>query len=209
MKCSNTSQDSIFERMTFDQWQAAFNPKHAATWNLHNQLPKLDFFIMLSSLTGVAGNTGLANYSAACAFQDAFARWRTSHGLPAVSIDLGPVRDIGYVAENRNVVERVAKLGWIPLKRLDTMRIVEPAMLLPCRSPDLQFSSLQKNITVGEKESSDFTSRNKIASFKDTIARVINLEQASQCCTDVLVRKLADMFSLQVADVDSSLSLAA
>jgi hypothetical protein len=231
LKYPDTSQDSIFERMTFDQWQAALDPKHAATWNLHNQLPNLDFFIMLSSLTGVAGNIGLANYSAGCAFQDTFARWRTSQGLPAVSIDLGPVKDIGYVAENQNVMERVAKLGWNSLEKLDAMCIIESAMLHPCRPPDqsqiivgvprweadtnltwthdLRFSSMQKNIAIGESKSRGSASPNKAVPFKDIIAHATSLGQATQCCTDVLVQKLANMFSLQAADVDSSFSLAA
>lgn len=49
--------DSIFERMTYAKWQAALKPKHAATWNLHNALPDLEFFVMLSSLTGVGDST--------------------------------------------------------------------------------------------------------------------------------------------------------
>ncbi|OCK83574.1 hypothetical protein K432DRAFT_401877 [Lepidopterella palustris CBS 459.81] len=43
--------------MTYAKWQAALKPKHAATWNLHNALPDLEFFVMLSSLTGVGDST--------------------------------------------------------------------------------------------------------------------------------------------------------
>jgi hypothetical protein len=227
---ANTRQDSIFERMTFEQWQAALHPKHAATWNLHNQLPNLDFFVMLSSMTGVAGSSGQANYAAGSAFQDAFAKWRTSQGLPAISIDLGPVKDVGYVAEGQNIVERLVKLGFQPLEKIDTMRIIESAMLHPCQalelsqvitgvrkwdadtevawSHDLRFSTLQKNVAVEGKKSNGLAGSNTAASFKQIVARATTLEQVTQHCTDALAQKVADMFSLPFADVDPSLALA-
>ena len=70
--------------MSFDEWRLALQAKVQGTWNLHHALPNLDFFIMLSSLLGVIGNPGQANYTAAGAFQDAFARHRIAKGLPAV-----------------------------------------------------------------------------------------------------------------------------
>jgi hypothetical protein len=216
--------------MTFEQWQAALHPKHAATWNLHNQLPNLDFFIMLSSVAGVAGNIGQANYAAGSAFQDAFAKWRTSQGLPAISIDLGPVEDVGYVAEGHGIVERLLKLGYQSLQKMDTMRIIESAMLHPYRAPglsqvitgvqrweagadvawshDLRFSTLQKSIAVGEKKSGGPAGSNTAASFKQIVAGATSLEQVTHHCTEALAQRVANMFSLQLADVDPSLALA-
>lgn len=161
------------------------------------------------------------------AIQDAFAKWRTSQGLPAVSIDLGPVKDAGFVSENQGVVERLLKLGFQPLEKMDTMRIIESAILHPCRplelsqvitsirgwepeadvawSHDLRFLTLQNNIAVGVKKSGG---PNTAASFKETVAGATTLEQVTQHCTDALVQKVANMFSLQPADVDPSLDLA-
>lgn len=216
--------------MTFEQWRAALRPKHAATWNLHNQIPNLDFFVMLSSITGVAGSPGQANYAAGSVFQDAFAKWRTSQGLPAVSINLGPVKDVGYVAGKHDVLERLLKLGFQPLEKMDTMRIIELAMLHPCRpldlsqvitgfreweaetdvawGRDLRLSTLRKISAVVKKRNSGLAGFNTAASFKESVARATTLEQATQHCTNALVQKVADMFSLQVTDVDPSLSLA-
>jgi hypothetical protein len=227
----NASQDSIFERMTSEQWQATLYPKHAATRSLHNQLPDLDFFVMLSSIAGFAGNSGQANYAAGSAFQDAFAKWRTSQGLPAISVDLGPVKDVGYVAESQDVVERLIKLGFQPLEEMDTMRIIESAMLHPRRplglsqiitgvgkweaeadvawSRDIRLSTLQKNIGVGGKTSNGgLAGSNTVAYFKQIVARATSLEQVTQHCTDALAQKVADMLSLQLADIDPSPVLA-
>ncbi len=91
----------MFENMTFEQWTQATQPKVTGSWNLHKFMPEdLDFFIMLSSMAGVIGNPGQANYSAAGTFQDALSEHRRANGLVAMTVDLGIVSDVGYIAEN-------------------------------------------------------------------------------------------------------------
>ena len=83
------------------QWLAATRPKIQGTWNLHNALPKqLDFFIMLSSCTGIIGTPGQSNYAAGNTFLDAFATYRRGLGLRAQAIDMGIVTGIGFFEEN-------------------------------------------------------------------------------------------------------------
>jgi NAD(P)-dependent dehydrogenase (short-subunit alcohol dehydrogenase family)/acyl carrier protein len=92
--------DSVFDNMTHAQWTQTLDSKVATSWNLHQCLPQdLDFFVLLSSVAGVIGSAGQANYATGCTFQDALARHRVVHGQKAVSIDLGVMRSIGVVAE--------------------------------------------------------------------------------------------------------------
>ncbi|KAI9872084.1 MAG: hypothetical protein M1823_008265, partial [Watsoniomyces obsoletus] len=98
-------QDSIMEQMTVEQYKAAVRPKVQGTWNLHEQLHDLDFFVMLSSLSGVVGLASQCNYAAGNSYQDALARYRLSRGLPAASIDIGVVQAVGVVAENAELAE--------------------------------------------------------------------------------------------------------
>jgi KR domain len=65
--------------MIFDQWLAANRPKVQGTLNLQNLLPResLDFFIMLSSIVSIVGNSDQAGNS----FLDILARHRNSKGL--------------------------------------------------------------------------------------------------------------------------------
>ena len=63
----------------------------------HPALAPLDFFVVLSSASGVVGVPGQANYAAAGVFQDAFVHFRQTKGQPASVLDLGIVTKVGYV----------------------------------------------------------------------------------------------------------------
>jgi acyl carrier protein len=91
--------------MSFEDWQTALKPKVQGSWNLHTVLPdNMDFFVMLSSVAGIFGNRGQANYAAGNTFQDALAAYRVSKGMNASSINLGSVSNVGWVAENRSAM---------------------------------------------------------------------------------------------------------
>lgn len=91
----------MFENMSYNDWQTAVKPKVKGSWNLHTSLPKnVDFFVMLSSATGIMGNKSQANYAAGNTYQDALAQHRVSQGLRGSSVDLGSILEVGFVAEN-------------------------------------------------------------------------------------------------------------
>ncbi|AEO62906.1 polyketide synthase [Thermothielavioides terrestris NRRL 8126] len=108
-------KDKPFQAMGLEDYRDAVAAKVSGTWNLHrasledalssssssssSSSRSLDFFTLLSSVSGVVGNKGQANYAAANAFLDAFAAHRRSLGLPAHALDLGAVDDAGYIAE--------------------------------------------------------------------------------------------------------------
>lgn len=51
--------------MTPDQWTMSTKTKALGTWNLHCAAPRdMDFFVMLSSVSGIIGWRGQANYAA-------------------------------------------------------------------------------------------------------------------------------------------------
>src|SRR5258708_344307 len=107
--------------MTVDDFRTSIHAKVQGTWNLHDasvELLKqpLDFFTMLSSISGVVGREGQANYAAANTFLDTFASYRQSQGLRANAVDLGMIVDVGYIAEDQNGLEdRFDKTRWIPV----------------------------------------------------------------------------------------------
>ncbi|ROW17236.1 hypothetical protein VPNG_01222 [Cytospora leucostoma] len=91
-------RDKPYEMMTHDNYNTAIGGKVEGPWNLHvaaqEQPAPLDFFTMLSSISGVVGNKGQADYAAANAFLDAFAYHRQAQGLRAHTVDLGLIEDV-------------------------------------------------------------------------------------------------------------------
>ena len=99
--------------MTFDDFATSTRPKVQGSWYLHKVLPAgLDFFILLSSISGILGAPGQANYCAGNTSQDALAHYRNRHREKAGSIDLGMVVSEGVVAETDGLLESLKRKGW-------------------------------------------------------------------------------------------------
>ncbi|EME41518.1 polyketide synthase-like protein [Dothistroma septosporum NZE10] len=97
--------------LDYDSWRTALHPKVQGTWNLHRLLPQdLDFFVLFGSISGALASYGQANYSAGNCFLDSFVRFRHGLGLAASVVDIAAIGDVGYVAETKDVFERVGRM---------------------------------------------------------------------------------------------------
>jgi len=104
--------DALLMDLDDEHLKRVMAPKIAAAWNLHRATENcdLELFVLFSSLTAVTGSPGQANYAAANAALDGFARWRRSRGLAAVSVNWGPWAGSGMAARE-GVDERLAARG--------------------------------------------------------------------------------------------------
>lgn len=131
-------QDEAFRNMTLEQWIKATSPKVKGAWYLHEATVgagiKLDFFVFLSSMSGVIGQPGQANYAGANTFLDAFALWRNSNGLPASSIDIGAVADMGYAARDQQLLQRLIKNGYSGVTESEMIEAFRAAASYPVPS---------------------------------------------------------------------------
>ncbi|KAI4272255.1 MAG: hypothetical protein LQ337_005421 [Flavoplaca oasis] len=91
--------DKLFDNITISDYSAILAPKVQGAWNLHTHAPPLDFFVSLASAAGILGTRGQSVYAGTSTFLGAFARWRQAQGLPANTLYLGAVAEVGYVAE--------------------------------------------------------------------------------------------------------------
>ncbi|KAH8743966.1 KR domain-containing protein [Diaporthe sp. PMI_573] len=110
-------EDGLFEDMTVESWQNVMNPKVRGTANLHKhfQSSDIDFFVIMSSVVSMTGNDGQTNYAAACCFQDELMRQRTASGLHGFSINVGPVLEVGHLAEHAAVARQLRRRGFEPI----------------------------------------------------------------------------------------------
>ncbi len=94
--------DAMLTELDAEQMKRVMNPKITGAWNLHKATERddLELFVLFSSLTAVTGSPGQANYAAANAALDGFARWRRSRGFSAVSINWGPWGEVGMAAQD-------------------------------------------------------------------------------------------------------------
>lgn len=118
--------------MTTEDYNTVLQPRYNGTWNLHKHLPSnLDFFVMLSSISGVIGNATQAAYAAGSAFMDAFAAYRNTLDLPAVSLDLGTVADVGYLASNKELLAKMESQGFQGTDTRTLLSLVQVAIAQP------------------------------------------------------------------------------
>ncbi|GAA3566887.1 type I polyketide synthase [Nonomuraea rosea] len=66
-------QDATVDALTPDQLHAVLRTKVDAAWHLHELTGDLDAFVLYSSISGLVGNPGQANYAAANTYLDALA----------------------------------------------------------------------------------------------------------------------------------------
>lgn len=118
--------------MDHEKWTRAFTPKTRGSRNLLGQLtPEGNpFFILLSSITGIIGNTAQANYASGNSFEDALANHAARHkGIAATSIDVGLVADsshftaAGGFGDLKDYLHRYQH-GWVGLQcTLEELRV--------------------------------------------------------------------------------------
>lgn len=115
-------------------WHTGIDPKVQGTWHLHNSLrtsgrdSKLDFFLMTSSISGSVGTATESNYCAGNHFLDLFARFRHGQGLPAVSVGLGMISEVGYLHENPEIEALLLRKGIQAIGQDELLQIIDIAL---------------------------------------------------------------------------------
>ena len=124
--------DRVLEKMTIEDWQIPLQTKMYGTRNLHEifSFSSLDFFFMLSSLSGIIGTRGQANYAAGNTYQDAFPHTSIQPQTACISLDLGMIEDsTAYQnATGRVRIQSLLRQGLIPIKSEQFIKTLEWAL---------------------------------------------------------------------------------
>jgi polyketide synthase 12 len=133
--------DAVISSLTPDRVDAVLRAKVDGAWNLHELTCDLDVsaFVLFSSMAGLAGASGQANYAAANSFLDGLAAHRRVHGLPAMSLGWGLWDQASAMTGALGAADRarfgrdgiVAMSSDQALELMDTALIVDEPFLLP------------------------------------------------------------------------------
>ncbi|WP_374025774.1 SDR family NAD(P)-dependent oxidoreductase [Mycobacterium sp. HNNTM2301] len=133
--------DAVISSLTPERVASVLRAKVDAAWNLHELTRDLDVsaFVMFSSMAGLAGASGQANYAAANSFLDGLAVHRRTHGLPAMSLAWGLWDQASAMTGALGAADRarfgrdgiVAMSSDEALELMDTALIVDEPFLLP------------------------------------------------------------------------------
>jgi acyl transferase domain-containing protein/NAD(P)-dependent dehydrogenase (short-subunit alcohol dehydrogenase family)/SAM-dependent methyltransferase len=152
-------QDKLFSSMDIEDWNAAVKPKIDGSRHLDECFSTdqpLEFFIMLSSLASVIGNSGQSNYNAGNMYCCSLAANRRKRGLAASVIDIGKIVGIGYVARNRKAVISLRSHKFQPISEPLFQHMFAEAVISgrpgSGRQPVLT-SGMQKRVGLAEEDS--------------------------------------------------------
>ncbi len=110
--------DSMLDGVSNKQLRNVLLPKLQGALLLHDafEAEPLDYFVLLSSISSLVGNVGQAAYVAANSALDSFSYYRRGLGLPATTINLGVVRDVGVVARSGGTMaDNLDQAGLLPM----------------------------------------------------------------------------------------------
>jgi polyketide synthase 7 len=126
--------DGLISSLTPDRVDAVLRAKVDGAWNLHELTRHLDLsaFVVFSSMAGIVGTPGQANYAAANSFLDGLAAYRRAHGLPGLSLAWGLWEQASAMTAHLGDRDkaRMSRIGLAPLSTEQALAAFDAAMLV-------------------------------------------------------------------------------
>ncbi|KAF2006636.1 putative polyketide synthase [Amniculicola lignicola CBS 123094] len=230
MQSSMVLKDGVFENMSFSGWSESIAPKVSGSWTLHSLLPpNMDFFIFLSSVSGIIGYGGLASYAGGNTYEDALAHHRVRNGQAATTLDLGWMLSDGVISDNKYLEERISAVGYyIPLTTEEFYALLDlscstrevripKSAFQPIVGLEMPAAMIAKGIelpgwmsqrTFGHMVSGTSNASNQPSSDAQSYAHALSTSPSISAATEIvcqaLMDKLSKALSIPVENIDPS-----
>ncbi|BBY27309.1 type I polyketide synthase [Mycolicibacterium sediminis] len=126
--------DAMLGSLTPERVDPVLRAKVDAAWNLHELTrdANLGAFVLFSSMAGVVGSAGQANYCAANTFVDGLAAHRRAHGLPATSLAWGLWDQASAMTGHLEQADlsRLGRDGILAMSGADAMTLFDSALVV-------------------------------------------------------------------------------
>lgn len=143
LHCAGVLDDGLLSQQTLQRFAAVAAPKSDAAWRLHVAFAERGFspalFVLYSSMASVFGSPAQGNYVAANGLLDALAAWRQGRGLPGLSLNWGPWKDVGMATRGQTLA-RASQQGLDALGAADGMAAF--ALAIGERVPQMAVASI-------------------------------------------------------------------
>ncbi|PVI03058.1 putative polyketide synthase [Periconia macrospinosa] len=221
-------RDKMFAKMTPTDWIEITENKVHGAWNFHNALlsTPLDLFILYSSCAAAMGGRGQTAYAAANIFMDAFAQYRRSLGLPGASLGPAAVLDSGYLSENLDLYDEIARnIGDNYIRESEVLSLLESCLdgtaesscnnhiitgvkLDPMKmqfwATDAKYRDMR---LAAEAIAAQNNHGSKTVSWNAAVKAAASLLEAEQVVCDGLTDKIAKTLGLELEEVDPTRNL--
>ena len=179
---------------------------------------------MLSSAAGLLGTRGQTVYAGTSTFLGAFAGWRQEQSLPASTIYLGAVAEVGYVAERSDRQAEIhATYGDKGLTEREFLAFLRAAIenqhsdpeiytslalgsasALPYWASDAKFAHLRRATVAGQDGESSVTAGQAPRSMVQLLKSAESQEAVQQAISGSLKTKLCSLLMVPEEDIDPS-----
>lgn len=218
--------------MDLDDFKVASQPKCIGTSNLVDVFDgqPLDFFLMLSSATSILGMISQGNYAAGNNYMDTLAQNKsisensTTH---FVSIDFGPIYDVGFVASKQQTKEGLLRWGFVLLGLKELLALVGYAIshsAKKAKTSQIVLGFDHKSITQGNNtdalnnpmlahlfrlqgRQSVKGNETTIQSIQDLVADAKDIAEIELIMSKEIARKISNLVTMDYDDIDLDRSI--
>lgn len=208
--------------MTLEDFLVPLKAKMDGTRNLNEAFrdSPLEFFVLLSSLSGLVGRRGQGNYAAGNTYQDTFAMSRNISETNFLSINLGMIESSTAYGgpESRARSQNLLRQGWYPVKDAELLNVLSYAMSPEARkealgqvaigingasiaeaahpTPTMKSAMFVHVRSSSGKHDKDSSEDNGVR-LKDSVVGADSVDEASQIIAAATGRHLASLIGLE------------